>query len=160
MEAELVALATSGATTLVGLMVSESWAQARGRLVALFSRGRTEATAAVEDELDGSRDEVVRALAASDEPTVADVEAAWRLRLRRLLQADPAAADELRAVLEELGSELPPAETSVVHNRISGGVQHGPVMQGRDFASLTFHAPAAPAAPPAPPVPVDPRNQS
>jgi len=39
-----------------------------------------------------------------------------------------------------------------VTNTISGGAQHGPVLQGRDFTGLTFgSAPAAP--PPAAPVP-------
>lgn len=36
-----------------------------------------------------------------------------------------------------------------VTNTISGGTQHGPVLQGRDFTGLTFTTPAAP--PPADP---------
>ncbi|MFF7358584.1 hypothetical protein ACFZA1_39090 [Streptomyces filipinensis] len=40
-----------------------------------------------------------------------------------------------------------------VHNTISGGTQHGPVLQGRDFSGLSFTtsapAPSAPAAQPA-----------
>jgi hypothetical protein len=38
-----------------------------------------------------------------------------------------------------------------VTNRISGGTQHGPVLQGRDFTGITFGA--APAVPPVPPSP-------
>ncbi len=34
-----------------------------------------------------------------------------------------------------------------VTNTISGGIQHGPVLQGRDFTGLTFGTPAAPAPP-------------
>ncbi|MFF9819734.1 hypothetical protein [Streptomyces sp. NPDC014006] len=37
---------------------------------------------------------------------------------------------------------------STVHNTISGGTQHGPVLQGRDFSGLSFTTP--PPAPPAP----------
>lgn len=41
---------------------------------------------------------------------------------------------------------------STVHNNISGGSQHGPVLQGRDFSGLSFTtpppAPSAPAAQP------------
>ncbi len=33
-------------------------------------------------------------------------------------------------------------------NAISGGIQHGPVLQGRDFSNITFGAP-----PPSPSVP-------
>ncbi|MEV6008864.1 hypothetical protein AB0M29_18845 [Streptomyces sp. NPDC051976] len=40
-----------------------------------------------------------------------------------------------------------------LHNSISGGTQHGPVLQGRDFSGLSFTAPpsgpSAPAAQPA-----------
>ena len=39
MEAELAALAASGATTLVGLMVSESWERAKSGLARFFGRG-------------------------------------------------------------------------------------------------------------------------
>jgi hypothetical protein len=38
-----------------------------------------------------------------------------------------------------------------VANTISGGTQHGPVVQGRDFSGLTFTTP--PAAPPSAPNP-------
>jgi len=40
-------------------------------------------------------------------------------------------------------------KTGSVANTISGGTQHGPVLQGRDFNGLTFGATAAPPAPPA-----------
>ncbi|MFI1928078.1 MULTISPECIES: hypothetical protein [unclassified Streptomyces] len=39
-----------------------------------------------------------------------------------------------------------------VHNTISGGTQHGPVLQGRDFSGLSFTThPSAPSAPAARP---------
>ena len=43
-------------------------------------------------------------------------------------------------------------KTGNVTNTISGGVQHGPVLQGRDFTGLTFGpAPPAPSARPGDP---------
>ncbi|WSK17555.1 hypothetical protein OG717_20480 [Streptomyces celluloflavus] len=50
-----------------------------------------------------------------------------------------AALDEgFRVRLEEWwhGAQVSGGE---VHNSISGGTQHGPVVQGRDFSNLTFH---------------------
>ncbi|MGK5630131.1 hypothetical protein [Streptomyces sp. URMC 123] len=141
MEAELAALATSGATTLVGLMVSDSWAQSKERLAALFGRGRRGRSAEAEEELDLSREELIAAREAGDGPALADVEAEWRSRLKRLLRADPAAADELRALLEELAPRQAADAPGAVHNTVTGGVLHGPLVQGRDFGSLTFHAP-------------------
>ncbi|WSW77076.1 hypothetical protein OG390_31790 [Streptomyces sp. NBC_00996] len=34
-----------------------------------------------------------------------------------------------------------------VHNTISGGTQHGPVLQGRDFSGLSFNTAPPPTAP-------------
>ncbi|MFJ6214730.1 hypothetical protein ACIQGZ_15560 [Streptomyces sp. NPDC092296] len=136
MEAELAALAASGATTLVGLMVSESWTQARDRVARFFARGSGDP--APQEQLEVSRAELAAARETGDDTGAADVEAEWRTRLRRLLRADPAAAAELRALLAELGPQQTEPAGSV-HNTINGGVQHGPVIQGRDFSGLTFH---------------------
>lgn len=136
MEAELTALAASGATTLVGLMVSESWTQARDRLVRFFARGGDDASA--EDELRLSRQELTAARESGDEGAEADIEAGWRTRLRRALQADPAAADELRDLLAELSPEARGEPTVTVHNTVSGGVQYGPVLQGQNFSGVIF----------------------
>jgi hypothetical protein len=37
-----------------------------------------------------------------------------------------------------------------VSNTVRGGIQYGPVLQGRDFIGLTFGPPVAPPTPPAP----------
>lgn len=134
MEAELAALAASGATTLIGLMATEAWTQARDRVAGFFSRGR-------EEELDLSRAELVAAREAGDDQAVADVEAEWRTRLRRRLQADPEAAAELRLLLDELTPQLPAQQVRDVRNTVSGGVQHGPVIQAGTISGLTFGGP-------------------
>ncbi|MEV4613600.1 hypothetical protein AB0K43_13505 [Kitasatospora sp. NPDC049258] len=127
METEIVALATSGATTLVGLMVTELWSEARGRFAALFGR-RSEAVC---EDLDAVRAEL---LAAEDQDAAAaGAEAEWTARLRRALAADPAAAAQLRALLDELAPHQPAPAAGSVHNTITGGEFHSPVIQsGRD----------------------------
>lgn len=137
MEAELVALAASGATTLVGLMVSETWTQARDRVARFFARGG-DGTTPVEEELRLSQQELMAARASQDELAASDIEAGWRTRLRRALQADPEAAEELRLLLAELGPESGNDPSVSVHNSITGGVQHGPVIQGQYFSGLNF----------------------
>ncbi|MFI1825737.1 hypothetical protein ACH41E_04690 [Streptomyces sp. NPDC020412] len=158
MEAELMALAAAGATALVQQMVAESWVQARDRLVSFFSRGGAEGDEGgqtqdagtaqdaelIEGELETSRGALSLAVQAGDEQTAADVEAQWRDRLRHALAADPTAAAELRAVLAEFAPEAARGPRQEVHNTISGGVQHGPVVQvAGDLGSLTFGAPPA-----------------
>ncbi|MGQ4726704.1 hypothetical protein ACUN3E_03495 [Streptomyces sp. Ju416(a)] len=137
MEAELTALAASGATTFVGLMATEAWTQVRGRLTRFLGRGENDEV--IDAELEESRAELTAARADSDEETAADIEAEWRARLRRTLRANPEAADQLRDLLEELVLLQPAGHTVSVTNTISGGTQHGPVLQGEKFSNLTFN---------------------
>ncbi|MET7477553.1 hypothetical protein ABZT17_24730 [Streptomyces sp. NPDC005648] len=136
MDAELAMLVGSGATTVVGLMVTETWEQAKQRLIRLFARGDDEA-ASLTGELEESRATLAAASGTPDEQDVtADTTAALRLRLRRLLEQHPDAADELRLLIEEFTTR--DGGRGSVHNTITGGTQHGPVFQGRSFSRLTF----------------------
>lgn len=138
MEAELAALVASGAATAVGLMVTETWEQAKERFVRLLARGRDAAT--VDEELDRSQHALVAAAGTPDEENLAsDITAMLRLRLRGLLQEDPGVATELRRLTEEFSPATASDATGAVHNSISGGTVHGPVLQGRSFSHVTFH---------------------
>jgi len=132
---ELMSLAAAGATAIVQQMASDTWTNARDRVVSFFSRRGADAT--VGSELEMSRGELTAALEAGDEQTASDVESEWRTRLRRELQANPAAVAELRAVLEELAPDAEP-QAADIQNTISGGTQHGPVVQAGNIGSLRF----------------------
>ncbi|MGW2700631.1 hypothetical protein [Streptomyces sp. NPDC001340] len=144
MEAELMALAAAGATAFVQQMAADSWAQARDRIVSFFSRRGGEEDV-IEGELETSHGELAVAMETGDEQTASDVEAEWRTRLRRTLVANPAAASELRALLDELAPDQSDQQGAVVHNMISGGVQHGPVIQVGNVGSLSFGTPSGQA---------------
>ncbi|WP_030802643.1 hypothetical protein [Streptomyces sp. NRRL F-2799] len=139
MEAELATLVTSGATTVVGLMVTDAWQQARQGLVRLFSRG--DRASAVGGELDELRDELVAAAGSPDEATLADdIAATVRLRLRGLLRQDAAAAGELRLLVEELAPLLDNgAGGNTVHNTINGGTMYAPVIMGYSVSNPMFN---------------------
>lgn len=130
MEAELVTLAAAGATALVQQMATDGWTAARDRMVAFFA-GRGSATpASVEEDLETGRAELVAAQRDEDEELAADVRAEWRTRLRRALAADPAAAAELRSLLDELAPAAPaPQHVTTVHNTMSGGVVRETLIQ-------------------------------
>jgi hypothetical protein len=140
-EAELMALAAAGATAFVQHMAADSWAQARDRIAAFFSRRGGGEEDVIEGELETSREELTSAMRSGDEQTASDVEAEWRVGLRRTLLAHPAAAAELRAVLGDLASGRPEQQVTVVHNTISGGVQHGPVVQAGNVDSIRIGVP-------------------
>ncbi|WP_328332885.1 ATP-binding protein [Streptomyces sp. NBC_00455] len=147
MEAELAALASSGATALVGLMVSESWDRAKLRLARFFAQhGRPGPEGATDEDLQSARDELRSARQADDTGAAADIEAEWRQRLRRALREDPAAARELRSLLTELAHEAGVEWDASPHAEISGGVQNGPVFQNTQIhGGIVFQA-----QPPAP----------
>ena len=127
MEAELATLAVSGATTVVGLMAGDAWTAAKSRVVALFRQGRSE-PAAVEDELEESRRELIAARDEEDEAVAAGVQALWLMRLRRLLQENPDLAVKLQELITEAGPAGAPDAPGHT-NSITGGEFSGPVIQ-------------------------------
>ncbi|MFE0422693.1 hypothetical protein [Streptomyces sp. NPDC058953] len=54
---------------------------------------------------------------------------------------------EFRVLLEEWRLQAESESGAVVHNSIRGGIQNGPVVQGRDFSGLTFTMTPAPESP-------------
>ena len=137
MEAELLTLAGSGASTLVGLMVSDGWTAARQRIARLLARDGDVASS--EAELQRSRDAVVAARDGGDEEAESESVEEWTPRLRRLFRGDPDAGRQLLALLEELRGGESSEPSGAVRNTISGVVQHSPVVQGRDFSGgITF----------------------
>jgi hypothetical protein len=72
------------------------------------------------------------------------------MALAEALLARSSADDEFRQALESWWQQAEPIRASIgnVTNTISGGTQHGPVLQGRDFSNITFGAaPATPSVP-------------
>jgi hypothetical protein len=113
---------------VVGLLAEDAWTAAKERIAALFGRGRTDTDDdAIEAELEESRGELIAARDASDETVPADIEAVWRTKLRRLLQQDPDAAEELRALIAE--AEQRTAPSAPVTNTITDAEVHGSVVQ-------------------------------
>ncbi|MEU8707508.1 hypothetical protein [Streptomyces sp. NPDC048565] len=136
MDAELAALAASGASTLVSLMVTDSWTQARDLLGRFFSRTTPTAIA----DLDDTRTRLLVAEERADARTAPEITAQWHV-LHHLLQTGSVTSDDLRellASLEQLVNSSAP-DSSAVHNNISGGVQHGPVIQSGRIAGLVLH---------------------
>ncbi|QHY98676.1 hypothetical protein SSPS47_26565 [Streptomyces sp. S4.7] len=138
MDSELAVLVASGATTLVSLMVTDSWTHAR-ELVGRYLT-RTGADPGTFDDLQDARALLLAADATERERTAREISRRYGARLRRLAEAD--GSDEaLRALLTSLLQLSASATDSwrMVDNRISGGVQHGPVIQSGTVAGLTFH---------------------
>ncbi|MFE3598484.1 hypothetical protein ACFXP3_11790 [Streptomyces sp. NPDC059096] len=129
MEAELVALATAGATALIQQMATDGWSGARDRVARFLAARGWGSAESVGTDLDTARAELTAARQEDDAEAVDDLHAEWRGRLRRTLRADPAAAAELRSLLDELSPEVPGQQVRDIHNSISGGTYNEPVIQ-------------------------------
>ncbi|MCQ8771138.1 hypothetical protein [Streptomyces telluris] len=139
MDSELAAIAATGATTLVSLMVTDSWTRAR-ELVGRFL-SRTGSDAAAIADLDNARTQLLAAEAAEDEQAASDVRTHWHARLQPLLEAGSLTSDDLRVLLTSLQQLAATSATrqGTVHNSVNGGVQHSPVIQSGRITGLTFH---------------------
>ncbi|MET9171872.1 hypothetical protein ABZX64_12570 [Streptomyces misionensis] len=133
MDAELVALATSGATTLVGLLVTDGWTQARQRFSALLSQTRGSQEAA-EAELDRMREELIRADQSGDDARVADTATELKMWLRRALEDNPELSAELLKLVHEYRTSDSTAAVVMRDNNF-----HGPTaVQGSGVQTNRF----------------------
>lgn len=129
MDTELIALAGSAGSTLVGLAATDAWNGFRNGLLGMWRRARPDRVDAIADELDAAQEELRSAHAADDQVLMSELAAEWGSRIRRLLAAHPDLAEELRGLLER---NTDPASTSVVQKVKAYG--HAQVHQaGRDL---------------------------
>lgn len=96
------ALASSAASTLVGLMATEAWQEARAAIVGLWRRQRPQQAGRVAEDLDDAQSTVRQAREGGDHQAEAAVLAEWEGRLRALLALQPAAAADLARAVERL----------------------------------------------------------
>lgn len=133
MDAEVVELASTAGVTLVKLMTTDLWEQARNAVTGLFARHAPDRAADVPGQLDHSRAELAGAAESGDELTAAELAEQWARRLRWLLSADPAAVQPLRELLAQLTAQLPAADRQQVIQMKAVARDHARIYQaGRD----------------------------
>ncbi|MEU3352444.1 hypothetical protein [Streptomyces sp. NPDC037389] len=134
----MAALASSAATALVTAWTTEAWTGLKQRLGRLIGRGNDRQAAVVAADLATTQTELAVADATGDLDRVAQVEQAWRDRLRLFLAEDPAAAVELRLILDEFerarsgGAARDRDHLEVHHNTFHGPVQLKGVQNNHD----------------------------
>ncbi|MGW5331205.1 hypothetical protein [Streptomyces bauhiniae] len=105
MDSELAVLVASGATTLVSLMVTDSWTHAR-ELVGRYLT-RTGADPGTFDDLQDARNLLLAADATERERTAREIGRRYGARLRRLAEADDGSGEALRALLTRSACSCP-----------------------------------------------------
>jgi hypothetical protein len=113
---ELVALAGTGARTLVAAMTTDAWHTARAGFLRLFGRAE-EPPQRVEVQLDGNA--ALVAQAADPVGLRQGLAAIWQAEIESLLRSHPEVADELGALLAEVRAELPRSLQSFVQTNVA-----------------------------------------
>ncbi|MGW2183414.1 hypothetical protein ACWCXX_36340 [Streptomyces sp. NPDC001732] len=104
MDPELAALASSAATTMVGVLATDGWENVKSLVGRLWQRVHPDRAEVVEAELVETRTELLTARQTQDGEAEQHLVGEWHGRLRRLLAADPELAEELRRMVAELQS--------------------------------------------------------
>jgi hypothetical protein len=136
----LAALATAGGSSLVSAMVTDQWASFRAKFAGLLGQGNADQVAVVEERLERSRAALAGLSQERElEPVAIEQAAAWRVRLADLLEDEPTAAEELRALVQQLqvlgGGLLP---SSSVQQHVIGLGQAQQAVQGHGIQINTF----------------------
>lgn len=130
---DVTALASLAANTVVATAVTDTFEGVRDRVARLFGHGKPDP--ATERRLEKTRAEL-SAVTGTDTARVEAVQQVqWRVRFMDLCETYPEAVAALSQLMAELEEQLPTRGN--VTNVITGGVQHGPVLMGRDFTGVT-----------------------
>jgi hypothetical protein len=127
----LTTLASTGATALVTVMVTDSWESLRAKFARLLGRGDTSTEADALVRLDESRATLTSAITAGYlEKVSSELQATWRVSLEHLLENSPEVVDELSALVAEAQDARTVAGRVEVHATATGQSQQAVLGQG------------------------------
>jgi hypothetical protein len=115
--AALVALAALAGNTVVTAAVTDAWEAARNGFARLLGRGDPNKTEVAERRLEDTHDQLAQATGADLERVRATLEAQWTTRWADLLEDDPAAEDDLRALVEQVQSQVSASDHAMAAGR-------------------------------------------
>jgi hypothetical protein len=133
----LEALASTGGTALVTAMVTDSWEGMKARFARLFGRGDAGQAEVAAARLEQSRESLAGLSGADLDRARAEQEIVWRTRLGDLLEHDPAAEQELRALVAEVQAQVVGSAGRVEQHAAAFG-QAQQAVQGHGVQNVTF----------------------
>jgi phosphoglycerate-specific signal transduction histidine kinase len=101
MDSEIVALASTGASTIVALMATDSWHEAKSIVVGMWHKDMPEKKSQIDSQLVATRQAIVNATESMSQETARQLERDWAQQFSELLQRDTEAVATLRHALED-----------------------------------------------------------
>jgi hypothetical protein len=133
----LAALASTGGTTLVTAMVTDGWEGIKARFARLLGRddpGQTQAAAA---RLEQSRAALASVTGVALDRARAEQQIAWQTLLADLLEQDPGAENELRALVAQVQAQVA-GTAGPVEQHAAAYDQAQQAVQGHGVQNVTF----------------------
>jgi hypothetical protein len=143
---ELAALAVLAGNTVVAAAATDAWEAARRGFARLLGRGDPDRIKAAERRLAETREQ----LAVADADVGPALQAQWATRLADLLEEDPGAEGDLRALIEQVQAALPGGMVSAVDHSIAAGRDLNITASGGGLAAGVIHGNVAPPGPSGP----------
>ena len=148
----LEALAALAGNTVVAAATTDVWEAARRKFARLLGRGDPKKEQLADKRLEETRERLAGVSGKELEQARAELGRVWQVRVADLLEEDPDAEAELRALVEEIGAQLPGAVSAADHSVAAGGDVNVRADRG-GVAAAVIHGNVAPPGP-TPPGPV------
>ena len=117
----LMALASLAGNTVVAAATTDAWEAARRKFARLLGRGDPKQAQLAEQRLDETRQQLSGPDGADLEQIRGGLAAQWATRLADLLEEDPDAEADLRALVREIQAALPAGMVWVANHAVAGG---------------------------------------
>jgi len=128
--------------TIVAAAATDAWGLCKRGFARLLGRGDP-----TEQKLEATREQ----LAGSDSDQVKAAEAvAWKTRLEALLEDDPGAEAQLRALVEEVRAQLPAQAVTASDHSVAAGRDVNVTSSGGGVAAGVIHGDVSAGNPPGP----------
>jgi len=133
--------------TIVAAAATDAWGLCKRGFARLLGRGDPAKEQATEQKLEATREQ----LAGSDSEQVKAAEAvAWKTRLEALLEDDPGAEAQLRALVEEVRAQLPAQAVTASDHSVAAGRDVNVTSSGGGVAAGVIHGDVSAGNPPVP----------
>lgn len=147
---ELVTLAEAAGQAVVTAAATDAWGKVKAGVARLLGRGDKDKAAAVERRLEDTRSQLAAAAEAELAAAQARLAAGWQARLADLLEEDPGAVAELRALVAEIQAALPAGTGAATGHAVAAGRDLSITASGGGVAAGTIHGDVSPPGPPGP----------
>ena len=143
----LIALAALAGNTVVTAATTDAWEAARRKFARMLGRGDAKKEQLADKRLEETRQQLASVSGQELEKARADLAKAWQVRMADLLEEDPGVEAELRALVEEVRTQLPAGVVSAADHSVAAGRDVNISAAQCGVAAGVIHGDAAPPGP-------------